>query len=131
MGDILRFTNKKIKQAEPTPTVFSVTQNLVNQLVNQIEPSMSDGIQIGDIKIELGSLDFEVTVLLPITRHLNALVGHVSQESVQIRRDGLKDFTLLELEEIAQESTADKWTSRPAYYQALIDEIRARKQPAK
>ncbi len=62
--------------------------------------------------------------------HLRSLEGEINSNTVDIRREMLKVYTLSELLAIAQRSSKEQWTARPAYYLALLMEIEVKRRSA-
>lgn len=69
--------------------------------------------------------------LMRMQRHLDSLAGRVSNRNIAMRRKGLEAYTKEELEELARASGQRDWSIHPAFYYALIEEIRARERPTK
>jgi hypothetical protein len=61
--------------------------------------------------------------LIPVTTHLNSLEGLVSQQSILLRREGLRELGLSVLLQRLEDSGPNNWTTHPAYYRALVIEI--------
>ena len=91
-------------------------------------PNVMNRLREGDLGFDLGDLEFDLRVLIPMVTHLNALIGRVSRDSIQMRRDLIKDQTLAALQELVRNSVPSEWTARPAYFRALVEEIRSRSQ---
>lgn len=64
--------------------------------------------------------------LLRMNSFLSSLRGRISNNALALRREGLREFTLEELHEIAQKSNQAQWQQHPTYFRALIAEIRSR-----
>jgi hypothetical protein len=61
--------------------------------------------------------------LIPVTTHLNSLEGFVSQQSILLRREGLRELSLSMLLQRLEDSGPSNWTMHPAYYRAIVIEI--------
>ena len=65
-----------------------------------------------------------MALLIEMQMHLNGLQGFNPdrhKENIQLRKQGLSEYTYEQLVEIARRSGPLQWTEKPAYYQALLD----------
>lgn len=65
----------------------------------------------------------EIPRVFRIKMFLNSLTGYVPSRTIAIARQTLKEFSLEELNGIAEKSNEIQWRARPGYFTALVDEI--------
>lgn len=112
MGKVIPFGRRPVEHRPAVPARGSSEQSFASL--------------IGGIEVVFTKLGIESDSTLKIRMHLNSLVGHISKNSIVTGRSVLRDFTLEELQEIAKNSTSEQWSTKPGYFQALIDEIDSR-----
>lgn len=76
---------------------------------------------------ELGVPGLEIYPTLQIRAYLNSMVGRISNHAIGALRQGLRNFSLEDLEEMSKNSSRSDWSSKPAFFRALVDEIDSRK----
>ncbi len=120
---VLRFDPNRKKKPKGNKDAGSVAK-----------PTSNSSLKVGDIiraQMEILRTDCHdvsrsaeiLLKLLPVTTHLNSLVGFVSGHSIELRRESLRESNLDSLLQRLEYSGPSDWTLRPAYYRALVMEI--------
>ncbi len=89
----------------------------------------NDEITLGLLAEMSGRTTQEITVnLCPsfrIEEFLDSRRGHVSNDSIAMAQELLRDSSYEELIAIAEKSNQSEWVARPGYFRVLIDKIRS------
>lgn len=88
--------------------------------------AISSALSSPRLQETIGMMGMKVDQTFAIRMHLRSLRGRVSEETIRLRREGLKHHSLDGLRQLAQDSNESQWTAHPAYYWALLEEIGSR-----